>query len=712
MAYTCPMHPDVEKIHAGICPVCGMNLVPGRKPKGERRTHEGQTHEYDKHSGHSTASFARKFWASLALTVPVVLYSDIAAVLGIAAPEFPGSPYVPPVFGSVVFFSGGWVFLAGAWRELRARMPGMMTLIGLAISVAYVYSVYVTLTGGDGALYWELTTLITVMLLGHWMEMRAVSGAQGALAELSKLLPDTAEVLRPMTKAEGHGGDPLETNTVLLAELKAGDLLLVRPGAKIPADGVVVEGSSEVNESLITGESKPVGKSAGSAVIAGAINGDGSLRIRVTEIGERTFLAGIQRLIAEAQASKSRLQLLSDRAAFYLTVVAVLGGLLTFVLWLSAGGGAAFAIERMVAVLVIACPHALGLAIPLVATISTTLASRSGFLVRDRRALESARSIDTVLFDKTGTLTTGAYGVRRIVSMSAVSEPDILRLGASVDALSEHPIAKAVVAAAHQRGIQLGRAEEFKRLPGAGAEARVGNALIGTGGEAMLRGAGDGAARTPASLALTEERERGSTIIYVLRDGILVGWIALADIIRPESRQAVAALKAMGLRVAMVTGDAEDVAIWVARELAVDEWFSRVRPEEKAEKVRLLQMRGQRVAMVGDGINDAPALTQADLGIAIGAGTNVAIESAGIILVRNDPRDIVKIIKLSRLTYAKMIQNLFWATGYNVVALPLAAGVLVSKGILLEPAVAAFLMSLSTVIVALNALLLRRKILE
>ena len=670
-----------------------MNLVASRTPKDER-----QKHEYDKHAGHSIAMFARKFWVSLALSVPVVLYSELPERLfGWIPPTFPGSGYVPAVLGSIVFFYGGWVFIAGAWRELQARMPGMMTLIALAISVAYGYSVYVTLSGGAGALYWELTTLITVMLLGHWMEMKAVSGAQGALRELSKLLPDTVEVIH---------GDHVET--VALGNLKEGDIVLVRPGGKVPADGVVVDGASEVNESMVTGESMPVAKAVGAETIAGTINGDGSLKVRVTKIGERTFLAGIQRLVAEAQASKSRLQLLADRAAFYLTNIAVTGGLLTFVVWLLAGGGTAFAVERLVAVLVIACPHALGLAIPLVATISTTLASRSGFLVRQRQALETARNIEVVLFDKTGTLTKGEYGVEKIWPVAAADSRKVLELAASVDAPSEHFIARAIVAMAKQDGLPLFEVKNFQAIAGKGARGSVNGEEVVVGGAAIL-----GGRAVPEALTskLRIEERRGRTIVYVLRGGELVGAIALGDVIRPESREAIRSLRAAGVKVAMVTGDSEEVAAWVGKELGIEEYFSRVLPQDKAKKVKLLQGRGLKVAMVGDGINDAPALAQADVGIAIGAGTNVAIESAGIILMRSDPRDIPKVIRLSRLTYAKMLQNLFWATGYNVVALPLAAGVLAAYGIFLQPAAAAFFMSLSTVIVALNALLLRRRVL-
>ena len=652
-----------------------------------------------KHAGHSAAMFFRKFLVSLALTIPVLLYADIVEMIfKWSPPDFPGSEYMPVVLGSIVFFYGGWVFLAGAWREMRTRLPGMMTLIGMAISAAYLWSIYAAIAHEE-ALFWELTTLITIMLLGHWIEMRAVSGAQGALKELSKLLPDTAEVVR-----DG------KTETVALSLLRMSDTILVRPGAKIPADGVIIDGESDVNESMITGESKPISKKVGDAVISGTISGDGALKIKVSNIGEKTFLAGIMRLVAEAQASKSRLQMLSDRAALYLTIIALTAGMVTLVAWLLAGASVGFAVARLVAVLVIACPHALGLAVPLVASISTTKAARSGFLVKQRLALEAARSVSTVLFDKTGTLTKGAFGVVDVWNTNGHTKDETLQLAASLDTLSEHPIARAVVAKAKEQGLALMEPKKFEALKGRGVKAVVEEKEIRVGGPALLEDMG---ISIPAELVvqIADAGKKGQTIIFTLKDRQLLGAIALADIIREESREAIVALKAMGVRSAMITGDSEDVAKWVSEELGIDEYFARVLPDQKSEKIKELQKRGQTVAMVGDGINDAPALTQADLGIAIGAGTNVAIESAGIILVRNDPRDIVKIIRLSKMTYAKMIQNLFWATGYNVIALPLAAGAFYAWGIILEPAVAAVFMSASTVIVAVNAMLLRRKML-
>lgn len=653
--------------------------------------HEHGHAEHDKHAGHHTADFLTKFWVTLILTLPILAYSDLPEVFfGWTAPAFPGSAYVQLVLGSFVFFYGGLVFLKGAASELKDRMPGMMTLIALAISAAYLYSAGSIVFGDGMTLFWELSTLIAVMLIGHWIEMKAVQGAKGALRELAKLLPDTAEVIR-----EG------KVIAVSLHELQAGDMVLIRPGAKVPADGLVMKGDSDVNESLLTGESKPVHKQAGSEVVAGSINGDGSLEIRIEKIGQDTFLAGIMRLVAEAEASKSRLQLLSDRAAFYLTVLAVVAGATTFGAWLIAGESLATATERLVAVLVIACPHALGLAIPLVASISTTLAARNGFFVKRRLALEAARSVTTVLFDKTGTLTKGEFAV-----VAVLGSKETLPLAAAANRNSEHPLARAILNEAKNKAIEVPTAEAFARIPGKGVEVAVDGRKVLVGSSTLLAESAALGSKEHSDAVAQHERE-GKTVVHVIRDGALVGSIALADEIREESKEAIQALKASGIKVAMITGDAEDVAAWVSRELSIDTYFARVLPQRKASVVKDLQGKGEKVAMVGDGVNDAPALTQADLGIAVGAGTNVAIESAGIILVKNDPRDIPRILTLSRLTYRKMVQNLFWATGYNVIALPIAAGALAVYGIILQPAVAAVFMSLSTVIVAVNASLLR-----
>jgi Cu2+-exporting ATPase len=665
------------------------------QPQHEEHAEHGRAvagKRFDKHAGHSVAMFRDRFYVSLALTVVVVLYSGILRTLfGFTPPAFPGSDLIPLVLSTVVFFYGGLVFLKGAVTELKARLPGMMTLISLAISVAFVYSVISQIILGGETLFWELTTLITVMLLGHWIEMRSVSRAQGALQELAKLLPDEAE------RISGGG-----TERVAVSELRVGDLLLVRPGAKVPADGEVMEGSSSVDESMITGESRPVEKSAGAKVIAGTVNSDGSLKVKVTEIGEQTALAGIMRLVADAQASRSRAQILADRAAFLLTIVAIAAGAVTLVAWIVVGGGLGFSIERTVAVLVIACPHALGLAIPLVVAISTSISARNGLLVRERMALETARDIDVVLFDKTGTLTRGEPGVKRVIPLDSTSERDLLGLAAAVEAESEHALSRAIVTRAKEMGLSPVRVDRFSAVPGKGVRGEIEGQLIEVGNRGYFEGKLDGAISERV-----REAEAAETVVFVARGGDVVGAISLADEVRPESKEAVAELDRLGVRVAMVTGDSRAVADVVANELGIKEVFAEVLPDHKADKVKELQRDRSRVAMVGDGVNDAPALTQADVGIAIGAGTDVAIESAGIILVRNDPRDVVKVIRLSRATYKKMIQNLFWAAGYNVVAIPLAAGLLAGQGILLAPAVGAVFMSASTVIVAANAQLLR-----
>ncbi|MEK7183405.1 MAG: heavy metal translocating P-type ATPase [Patescibacteria group bacterium] len=688
------MHPSVRSDKPGMCPECGMKLVPVKR-RPARTTAQG---EHDKHAGHKTASFLTKFWIAFALTVPIFFYSDMAKMLlKIKAPEFAGSDYVMLALGSIIFFYCGWIFLASAYRELRAKLPGMMTLIALAITAAYAYSVFAIISGTGEDLLFELASLIAIMLLGHWIEMRSVKGAQGALKELAKLLPDQAEVIR---------GD--KTETIAISELKAGDVVLVRPGSKIPADGKIIEGKSDLNESIITGESRPVNKTVGDEVIAGSINGDGSLKVAIEKLGEHTFLAGVMRLVADAQASKSRLQMISDRAAFYLTIIAVVVGSITFVVWLLADAGLVTATERLVAVLVITCPHALGLAVPLVASISTTMAARNGLLVRQRLALEAARNIDTVLFDKTGTLTKGEFGIDTILPNGDVQESEVLQVAAAVNSQSEHPLAKAMVKEAQTRGLRVSAIRDFTSSPGKGTTANIEGQTAAVGNEVLLG---------ERKISLPEEHRsrvaalsrQGKTVIHVTLGDRLLGSIALADVIREESREAVQTLKELGVKTVMITGDSDDVAAWVSKEIGIDEYFAKVMPEKKAETVKLLQSKGYKVAMVGDGVNDAPALSQADLGIAIGAGTNVAIESAGIILVKNDPRDIPKIFRLSRLTYRKMIQNLFWATGYNVVAIPLAAGVLASRGIILEPWLAAVFMSVSTVIVAFNAVLLRKQ---
>ncbi|GBD34019.1 Copper-exporting P-type ATPase B [bacterium HR34] len=685
--FTCPMHPNIKKEDEGICPECGMRLVPSKeKPK-----------EFNKHEDRKTNVFKLRLLVSLIFSIPIVFYSDVAQkLIGYTAPAFPFSNYLIFLLASIVFFYGGWVFMSSAFREIKAKAPGMMTLISLAIITAYVYSVYALVMGQEKVLFWELATLITIMLLGHWIEMKAVSHSQSALKELSKLLPDKAELIK-----DG------KTQIVLVQDLKVGDIFLVRPGGKIPADGVVVEGESEINESIVTGESKPVLKKVGDEVIAGTINGDGALKVKVTKIGENTFLAGVMRLIAEAQVSKSRLQMLSDKAAFLLTVLAVIVGTASLIVW-SIIADLSFAITRMVAVLVIACPHALGLAIPLVSAISTTKAAQNGFLIKRKSALELARKIDIILFDKTGTLTKGEFGVDKIISVRPDEENLVLQYAYSVNYKSEHPIAKAIVKEAQNRGLEKIDVKDFQRLPGIGVKGKVHEKEIFVGSEVLLE---KFKIEKPQEIKkiISELSSQGKTIIFVIENNNLLGAIALMDIIREEAKEAIKQIHNMGIKTAMITGDSEDVAKWVAKELGIDEYFARVMPHEKSEKVKMLQQKGLKVAMVGDGVNDAPALTQADVGIAIGAGTNVALESADIILVRNDPRDIVKIIKLSKMTYSKMIQNIFWAAGYNIVAIPSAAGVLADNGVFLDPAISALLMSASTIIVAFNAALLRTK---
>lgn len=657
-------------------------------------SHGNHDRGHGKHAGHSPEMFRDRFWLSLILTIPVILYSHMVQEwLGFTMPEFPSSNWIPFVLGSIIFFYGGTVFLKSALGELKARMPGMMTLISLAILSAYIYSIATTFFISGSEFFWELATLIVVMLLGHWMEMRSVSNAQGALKELAKLLPDTAEL---------ENG-----KTIAVSELKLDDIVLVRPGAKVPADGVVTEGQSDVNESMITGESKPVKKMAGIEVIAGTVNGSGILHIKVTKIGESTALAGIMRLVAEAQNSKSKAQILADKAAFYLTIIAIISGVATLVGWLVAGRGLEFAMERMVTVLVIACPHALGLAIPLVTSISTTIGAKNGLLVKQRMALESARNIDLVLFDKTGTLTKGEQAVVDVWPSSGQTENSVLHIAGSVEKSSEHSLGQAIVNIAQQKNIDLSSVSKFNAMAGHGVEAILSGKNIAVGGPRLLLLKQTSVPDDLKSKASQADKD-GKTVMYVFEDGKVVGALTVADIIREESKEAISQLKAEGMKVAMITGDSEGVASYVAKVLELDQYFAEVLPEHKAEKIKQLQGDGSKVAMVGDGVNDAPALTQADLGIAVGAGTDVAIESAGIVLVRSNPLDIPKIIKLSKATYSKMVQNLFWATGYNVIAIPLAAGVLAGLGILLAPAVGAVFMSVSTIVVAFNAQLLRK----
>ena len=652
---------------------------------------------HDKHAGHSVAMFRRKFWVSLVLTLPTLVWGHmLQGALGYTAPQFPGAEWIPPVFGTAVFVFGGWVFIQGAIRELSDRLPGMMTLIALAISVAFVFSLAVTLGFPGMPLWEELSTLVTIMLLGHWIEMRSIMQAQGALKELAKLLPDRAVRIVE---------DRMEE--VAVSDLREGDLVLVRPGASIPADGVVRQGESNVNESMITGESRPVRKDIGEKVIAGTVNGSGSLRVEVTGTGERTALAGIMRLVAQAQSSRSRAQDLADRAAFILTLVALGAGALTLIVWLLLHAEPAFAIERLVTVLVIACPHALGLAIPLVIAISTTLGARNGLLVRDRRGLEDARNINAVVFDKTGTLTRGEFGVVNITTADNLGPDEALRLAAAIERDSEHTIARGIVRSAEERKLNVPPADGFEAIPGKGAKALVDGRALSIGGPVLVQSFKVSVPERLQQAAL-QANERGQSAIYLVEGEKALAVFAVADVVRPESREAVELLHRRGVQVVMMTGDARAVADSVASDLGIDTVLAEVLPEQKAAKIEELKRSGKRVAMVGDGVNDAPALVTADVGIAIGAGTDVAVEAGEIVLVRSDPRDVPRTIALSSASYRKMIQNLAWATGYNVLAIPLAAGVLAKLGIILSPAVGAVLMSLSTVIVAINAQLLRR----
>ena len=652
---------------------------------------------HDRHEGHSVAMFRDRFWITLLLSIPTLLWSGMVQhMFGFSAPTFPGSEYIPALFGTAVYFYGGLVFVKGGLQELRDRKPGMMTLISLAITVAFVFSLAVTLGYPGEALWWELASLVTIMLLGHWIEMRSISQASGALRELAKLLPSTAQRIV---------GETIED--VPISVLREGDVVLVRPGASVPADGTVQSGKSDVNESMITGESVPVAKLEGAKVIAGTVNGSGSLRVQVTGTGERTALANIMRLVEQAQTSRSRAQALADRAAFVLTIVAVVTGALTLVVWLAVGATGAFAVERLVSVLVIACPHALGLAVPLVAAISTSLGAQSGLLVRDRRGLEEARNLTTVVFDKTGTLTRGEFRVVDVVTDGSLTANDALRIAAAVERDSEHTIAQGIVKSAEEQALSVPKAERFEAIPGHGVKAVVEGQEFYMGGPAMLKRLG----LTPAAAvreAADRAAARGQASIYLLTSTAAVAAFTVADAVRPESREAIQRLHEQGIEVVMLTGDAKAVAAAVAADLGIDTVFAEVLPGEKVDKIKELKARGKRVAMVGDGVNDAPALLTADVAIAIGAGTDVAVEAGDVVLVRSDPRDVPRIIALSRASYRKMMQNLWWAAGYNIVAIPLAAGVLAARGILLPPAFAAVLMSASTVIVAINAQLLRR----
>ncbi len=649
---------------------------------------------HDKHAGHDPEVFRQLFWWNLVLAVPVLVFSQqIQDWFGFSI-DGAWAAWVAPVIGTVIYLWGGKPFLAGGVAEVRTRQPGMMLLISLAITVAYVSSVASSVGWGDLDFWWELAALIVVMLLGHWQEMKAIGQAQGALAALAELLPDTAERVR---------GDSVEE--VAIADLAVDDVVLVRPGGRVPADGVIVDGRAALDESMITGESRPTTRTTGDRVVAGTVSTDSSVRVRIDAVGDDTALAGIHRLVADAQSSQSRTQALADRAAAALFYLATTAAVVTFVAWLLAGDGAEGVI-RTVTVLVIACPHALGLAIPLVISISTATSARAGILVKNRLALERMRTVDAVLFDKTGTLTKGNHAVVDHAAVDGWDRNRVLAHAAAVEADSEHPIGRAIVTAANDLG-EVPTASQLTALTGRGVQGIVDGSEIAVGGPALLEHFD---AREPDELSATIEqwRRTGGSVLFVLSDGVVVGALTLADEIRPESRIAVDALHKRGKQVILITGDAQQVADGVARELGIDEVFAEVLPRDKDAKVAELQARGLSVAMVGDGVNDAPALARADVGIAIGAGTDVAIESAGVVLASSDPRGVTGVIDLSTATYKKMIQNLVWATAYNLVAIPIAAGAFAFAGLSLPPAAAALAMSASTMIVAANAQLLRR----
>ena len=676
------MKEENHSMHGGM-----KHEMPQQGMQGMK--HEGSGHAMQGHMMH-TGMFKRRFFVCLALTIPVLVLSEAIQTWFGYTLSIPYQSYILLVLAVIIYTYGGWPFLKGLTQELRRAQPGMMTLIGTAISVAFFFSAATVFVPVGKDFFWELATLIDVMLLGNWIEARSVLGASRALEELVKIMPTTAHLVK--------NGD---IKDVPVSELKAGDVVLIRPGEKIPSDGVVTEGESYVNEALLTGESKPAHKAKKDKVIGGAINGDGAIRIKIEKTGEKTYLAQVIKLVRQAQESRSRTQDLANRAAALLFYVAVSAGAITYVAWAFVGN-AQFALTRTVTVLVIACPHALGLAIPLVVALSTSITAKSGILIRDRKAFEMVKDVDAVVFDKTGTLTMGQFGVSDVVSY--VPEDELLRLTASIEKNSEHIIAKAIVDYTIKKGAKVPKAQDFKAIPGKGAHGKVEGKEVYVGSPNLLK---------EMNIEVKDEKvtalqEQGKTVVFTVLDGKLAGAFALADKIREESRQAIKNLKAAGVKIYMLTGDAEAVAKGVSKELGIDDYFAQVLPDQKAEKIKSLKEKGYRVAMVGDGINDAPALVTADVGIAIGAGTDVAVESADIILVRNDPRDVPKVANLSKKTYSKMVQNLWWAAGYNIFAIPLAAGILANFGVVIDPAVGAILMSLSTVLVAINSQTLRR----
>ena len=661
-----------------------------------RPASHGHGEDHGSHHAMMVADFRRRLWVSLVLTVPSLgLAPIIQEIFGVEESwEFPGDSYFQFIFATMVFLYGGKPFLSGLLEELKARLPGMMTLIGLAITVAYGYSSAVVFGLSGEVFFWELATLLDVMLLGHWIEMRSIMGASSALEALVRLTPSEAHLVV-------QGGT---TEDVPVAALKGSDRVVVRPGERVPSDGVIVEGRTSLNESMLTGESRPVEKGAGQDVIGGSVNGESAIIVEIQKTGEATYLSQVITMVRIAQEARSKTQDLANRAALWLTIVAITVGAITLAVWLGVGREFNFALARTVTVVIIECPHALGLAIPLVVPVSTSMAAGEGLLIRDRTGFERARNLNAIVFDKTGTLTEGRFGVTDVMPLDGTESRVIIGLAASLENQSEHPIAQGILQAAQGQGIPITAPREFTAIPGRGAQGLVDGSNVKVVSPGYLQELGI----TLENPGIAHLSDQGKTVVYLLKDDSLVGAIALADIVRQESRDAVGALRRMGMQVMMLTGDSKQVASWVAEELGLDDYFAEVLPGEKAAKIKEIKARGLRVAMVGDGVNDAPALVEADVGIAIGAGTDVAVESADIVLVRSDPRDVISIVRLAKATYAKMIQNLWWAAGYNILAIPLAAGVLYGVGFLMPPAGGAALMSLSTVIVAFNAQLLRR----
>lgn len=674
--YTCPMHPQVVQDGSGKCPICGMTLVPFGK--SEDSTHKS-------HAG-GIADFRKRFYVVLILTLPILLLAEMIQHWLNIHIRFSGSTYILLALASVVFFYGGWPFLKGLVDEVKLKNPGMMTLIGFAISAAYIYSVATVLGLKGMDFFWELSTLILIMLLGHWIEMKSVAGASRELELLVQLMPSDAHVV--------HGDHIMDVKT---ETLKENDIILIKPGEKVAADGVIIEGESYLNESMLTGESKPVQKIKGDKVIAGSLNGNGSLKIKVAHGAKDSYLSQVIKLVQDAQQSKSKTQLLADKAARWLTIIAIVAGIATFLIWYLSDKDLAFSIERMVTVIVICCPHALGLAVPLIVAKSTALSAKNGLLIKNRTAFENARKITTLVFDKTGTLTVGKFEVSKIVLLQEnITENELLRLAAALEQNSEHPIATGIMQKVQEQSLQIPKTENFKAITGKGVEATVEGKQVKVVSPGYLK-------EKNISLPDNFSSDATETIVFMLISDKLVGYISLSDTIRPESAEAIQTLHNNHIKSVLLTGDNKQVAESVSKRLGIDEYYAEVLPHQKLEKIKALQNKGEFVAMTGDGVNDAPALAQADVGIAVGSGSDIAAETAGIVLVNSNPKDIVNLILFAKATYKKMIQNLIWATGYNVVALPLAAGILYKIGILLSPAAGAVLMSLSTIIVAINA---------